>query len=182
MINIHNHQQTNANLMRAVIENPTRYINNKINGMNVLCKIITANKPEEIICKICIPDLLIHEAIRWYHLVLGHPGITRLTDSITLRFCHPHLMQYCKEYRCEDNCTAAKNQNRGYTHLGAREAKAVPWEEVAAVDLIGPWHIVVNNMPLEFKALTAIDPVTNLLEIQQINNKTSLNIAQQFSN
>ena len=112
MINIYNHQQTDANLMRAAIKNLIRYINKKINGINVLCKIRTPNEPEEINWKICIPDLIIYEAIRWYHLVLGHQGIRRLTNSMTARFYHPHLTRYCKEYRCKDNCTAAKNQNR----------------------------------------------------------------------
>ena len=55
-----------------------------------------------------------------FNLVLGHPGITRLTGSMREIFYHPYLMQYCKEYICKDNCTTAKNQNRGYSHLGAR--------------------------------------------------------------
>ena len=92
------HQQTDANLMRAAEENPTIYINNAINGINIICR--TANESEEINWKICIPDSLIHEAIRWYHLILGNPGTTRLIDSITARFYHPHLTRYCKEYRC----------------------------------------------------------------------------------
>ena len=54
-----------------------------------------------------------------------------------------------------------------------------PWNEVA-VDLIGPWTVMVNEVKLEFKALTCIDPVTNLAEAIRINNKTSQHVANQF--
>ena len=40
----------------------------------------------------------------------------------------------------------------------------------------------MNGMEITFQALTIIDTVTNLLEIIRINNKTSENVAQQFSN
>ena len=40
----------------------------------------------------------------------------------------------------------------------------------------------INDIPLEFKVITAIDPVTNLFERQQINDKTSVNTDQQFLN
>ena len=51
-----------------------------------------------------------------------------------------------------------------------------------AVDLIGPWKAMVNGQELEFKALTIMDTVTNLLEIVRIDNKTSENITQLFAN
>ena len=50
------------------------------------------------------------------------------------------------------------------------------------MDLIGPWRVTVNEIELEFKALTCIDPVTNLAEAIRINNKTSRHIADQFRN
>ena len=53
------------------------------------------------------------------------------------------------------------------------------WNEVA-VDLIGPWAIKVGNEEVEFNALTYIDPVTNLVEIIRINEKTAEHCSQQF--
>ena len=50
------------------------------------------------------------------------------------------------------------------------------------MDLIGPWKVTVNEIELEFKALTCIDPVTNLAEAIRINNKTSNHVADQFQN
>ena len=41
---------------------------------------------------------------------------------------------------------------------------------------------MVNGQELEFKALTIMDTVTNLLEIVLIDNKTSKNITQLFAN
>ena len=50
------------------------------------------------------------------------------------------------------------------------------------IDLIGPWEIVVNGNICEFKALTCIDPVTNIVELIQITNKTMGHVAEQFEN
>ena len=61
------------------------------------------------------------------------------------------------------------------------EVNITPWHTVA-VDLIEPWKTVVNGQTLEFKALTIMDTVTNLLEIVQIDNKSSENITQLFAN
>ena len=55
------------------------------------------------------------------------------------------------------------------------------WDEVA-VNLIGPWKIKVNGQIFVFNALTCVDPVTNLVEIIRIQNKTSNHVAQQFEN
>ena len=51
----------------------------------------------------------------------------------------------------------------------------VPWDEVC-VDLIGPWKIEIQGREIEFNALTSIDPVTNLVELVRIDNKTSHHI------
>ena len=82
--------------VREALENATKYINKEINKIYVLCVIKTPNKPEEMNWKICLPNLHIHEAIRWYYLLVGQP---RLTYSIMERFYHTFLTQYCKEYR-----------------------------------------------------------------------------------
>ena len=62
-----------------------------------------------------------------------------------------------------------------------------PWREVA-VDLIGPWKVKLGNVPnedrqesyIEFNAFTCIDPVTNLVELIRINNKTAAHIGAKF--
>ena len=51
-----------------------------------------------------------------------------------------------------------------------------------AVNLIGPWKIQVNGRTFVFSALTCIDPVSNLVEIIRINNKSADHILDQFSN
>ena len=74
-----------------------------------------------------------------------------------------------------------KKQGRGYRKLPLRHAEIAPWNEVC-IDLIGPWEIVVNGNICEFKALTCIDPVTNLVELVRITNKTMGHVAEQFEN
>jgi len=57
----------------------------------------------------------------------------------------------------------------------------MPWEEVHA-DLIGPWKIEISGQEVEFNALTCIDPVTNLVELIRVQNKTADHVQQQFQN
>ena len=69
----------------------------------------------------------------------------------------------------------------GYRKLPPRHATLAPWNKVA-VDLIGPWAVTVGQHKYEFDALTCIDPVTNLVEIIRLNNRTAHHVAQQFEN
>ncbi len=49
------------------------------------------------------------------------------------------------------------------------------------MDLIEPWIVQVRGKPHQFDALTAIDTVTNLIEIVRIDNKESDHIARKFA-
>ena len=91
------------------------------------------------------------------------------------------LSTICQQYQCPDDYGMIKNQGRQYRHLVAQEVNIALWHTVS-VDLIGPWTTLVNGQELEFKALTIIDTVKNLLEIVQIDNKKSENITQLFAN
>jgi hypothetical protein len=61
------------------------------------------------------------------------------------------------------------------------------WPEVA-LDLIRPCKVNLGNTPnedgqessVEFNALTCIDPVTNLVELIRMNNKTAAHIGNKF--
>jgi len=60
---------------------------------------------------------------------------------------------------CE-HCQRNKLSGKGYGLLPEREIRSIPFEE-CAVDLIGPWIILVRKKPYEFNALTVIDIVSN---------------------
>ena len=58
----------------------------------------------------------------------------------------------------------------------------VTWEEVA-VDLIGPWTVKIRGKTTQkVFALIIIDTTSNLVELVQIDNKSSENIARSFYN
>jgi hypothetical protein len=52
----------------------------------------------------------------------------------------------------------------GCGKLPGCDAQLLPWNEVAA-DLIGSWKISTDGRELEFKALTCIDPVPDLVKL-----------------
>ncbi len=48
------------------------------------------------------------------------------------------------------------------------------------MDLIGPWIVQVRGNPYEFSALTAIDTVTDLVELIRVDDKTLEIIARKY--
>ena len=175
MINIVNHQQVDYDLLERAAQDH-RYVICNVNGTDVMC-----HKEENEDWRLCLPEGLIKESIKFYHLLLGHCGTQRLYDTMRARFHHPGLYTKCESYKCPDNCHMYKNQGRSYGHHAPRQAQLLPWNE-CAVDLIGPWKIIIGEKELVFKALTIIDPVTNILEIIRIDNKSAEHVAQKFSN
>ena len=63
--------------------------------------------------------------------------------------------------------------------LPTREAPLAPWAE-EMINLIGPWKMQVNNNDVYSNALTCIDPVTILVEIIRIENKTAEHVSRKF--
>ena len=149
----------------------------QFNGIPLICY-AQNDKP----WRICIPDQHLNRVVDWYHRILGHSGITRVHDTIAVHFFHPHLRDRTEERisSCE-HCQKHKLVGRGVGELPPREAPLLPWEEVA-VDLVGPWPVEVNGRELLFHALTCIDPVTNLVELVRIQNKTAAYVGMKFEN
>ena len=104
--------------------------------------------------------------------------MVRLYNSIRQHFHVPGLRLECERYKCK-NCQKNKLIGPGYGLLPPREAPLTSWSEVM-VDLIGPWKVEINNENVYFNALTCIDPVTNLVEIIRIENKTANHVARKF--
>lgn len=145
-------------------------------GLHIACYIPSPNEP----WKIFLPTNLLDQAIQWYHLALGHIGISRLYDTMHQHLYHPDLRNRIDDLvsHCQD-CQKQKNSTRGYGLLAPRQAAAHPWREVA-VDLIGPWKLDINNVQVLFSALTIIDTTTNLVELVRLEDKTAAHVARKF--
>ncbi len=95
------------------------------------------------------------------------------------RYYHRDLRQLADNLNC-DFCQRNKLDGKGYEFLPERKVCSIPFEE-CAVDLIEPWIVQVCGTPHQFEALTAIDTVTNLVEIVRIDSKDSEHIARKFA-
>jgi transposase InsO family protein len=130
-----------------------------------------------------IPAELLADATRWYHLALGHTGSQQhLLDTIQMHFYAPGLQQQVENITRQCNaCQRHKNVGRPYGELAAREAALTPWSDLS-INTIGPWTLQVSNQQVEFKALTIIDTVTNLVELVRLDNGSAAHAALQFEN
>lgn len=158
---------------------PNRFVVRMITNRPLICYRNAVEDPPGS-WRICLPTALLNDVLLWYHRVLGHCGTTRLYDSLRAHCYHPALKRQCEAFTC-GMCQQNKVSGAGYGDLPGRQAPLVPWNEVA-IDLIGPWKIDVQGVEVEFKALTCIDPVTNLVELIRIDNKTAAHVSQQFEN
>ena len=162
-----------------VERHPQRYAQQLLApGVNVICYMPAPNQP----WKIYLPNEVLGNAIRWYHLALSHIGMTRLYDTMSMHFYNPKLKNKIEDIigRC-DTCQRQKLVGRGHGETAPREAALLPWRDIA-VDLIGPWTIEVAGQPMTYNALTVIDLVTNLVEVVRITNKSAAHVGLAFEN
>ncbi|KAG7353949.1 integrase core domain containing protein [Nitzschia inconspicua] len=80
------------------------------------------------------------------------------------------LVTYCKDGE------EPKSAYLMRCYLAPWEADLLPWQEIHC-DSIGPWKIDFRARNIEFKAMTIIDPATNLIEIQPLLNGTAMEAA-----
>jgi hypothetical protein len=89
---------------------------------------------------------------------------------------HPKLCSVTEEVTRNCNiCQRQKLPRPQYGHLPPREGALLPWEEVA-LDLIGPWKVLLENESYNFDALTIIDPVSNFPDAIRLRNKTASHV------
>ena len=172
-------QQADVELQQHAARSPDKILQVQMApNVSIMCYVPEPNAP----WKIYLPQQLLTNAVRWYHLSLGHIGSSRLHDTLRMHFYHPQLKQKCeREVKRCDSCQRHKQVGRGHGALAGREVSLLPWRDVA-VDLIGPWTLYVAGQEVSFMALTIIDVVTNLVEIIRISNKTSAQVSLQFEN
>jgi Integrase zinc binding domain len=101
-----------------------------------------------------LPDSLLEQAIRWYHLALSHIGINRLTDTMSVIFYNPKLCPSVEAViKTCPHCQKYKNVLCRHGETAPREAGLLLWSEVT-MDMIGPWTIEVGDQTEKFSALT----------------------------
>ena len=129
--------------------------------------------------KICLPKTMVKDAIKWYHVALGHPGMERTRKTMEARYHSRYVRAESMRFKCA-HCEKYKADPKQWGLLPEREVTTEPFSEIA-VDLIGPWKIPVGNRVVEFNALTIIDMASNLVELTRIKNKKSKHVATEFA-
>jgi hypothetical protein len=110
---------------------------------------------------------------------MGHPGETRLHETLNQHYHHPKLRYHFDKLKCKD-CQKHKFADRGYSLLPKQEVRIAPWEEVTS-NLIGPWKVEVNGQQVEFNTLTCIDWASNLVELILVDIRTTKHICDKFT-
>jgi transposase InsO family protein len=172
------HYQSQSEATQQLLQHPNLYSLEKFGDIDLVCYKQPNQDP-----KIVLSDYMLPRLVQWYHLSGAHAeGMDRLEATIRRHFFHPRLREEVRKQvsQCK-TCQLMKRYTTNFGELAPRNALAFPWQEVH-VDLIGPWVIERNSLKYSFIALTAIDPVTNLVELCVVLDKSSATVAQAFDN
>jgi len=138
---------------------------------------------EQLLCyknRIFVPKVLRKHVVEWYHTYLLHPGETRTEETIAQHLYWPNIRKTVQEHvkTCE-KCQLAKRKRLKYGHVPIKnvDTETQPWRRLC-VDCIGPYKIKRRNKPpLEFQAVTMIDPATSWFEMRQLKTKKADEVA-----
>lgn len=138
---------------------------------------------EQLLCyknRIFVPKVLRKHVVEWYHTYLLHPGETRTEETIAQHLYWPNIRKLVQEQvkACE-KCQLAKRKRLKYGHVPMKnvDTETQPWRRLC-VDCIGPYKIKRRNQsPLEFQAVTMIDPATSWFEMRQLETKKADEVA-----
>ena len=78
------HQARDLPLQRKIMSDPDNYQHQGMQGLEVICKM--EQESDRSVWKIAMPESLVPDLLKWYHLVLGHCGNQRLCDTVKARF------------------------------------------------------------------------------------------------
>ncbi|MGH7974280.1 MAG: integrase zinc binding domain-containing protein, partial [bacterium] len=79
--------------------------------------------------RIELPSQLQRNSVKWYHIMAGHIGSSKLLATITSHFHFPGISAFVDDY-CRTCRPCQENKSlRGYGHLPAKDAESVPWTE-----------------------------------------------------
>jgi hypothetical protein len=94
-------QQEDQNLLALVTKFPNNYIYLKLDDdvEDIVCY---KKHPDQDDWKIALPEQMLPEVVQWFHQVLGHPGQTRMRDTLMQRYHHHRLRKTIDEYKCKE--------------------------------------------------------------------------------
>ena len=175
---IAHYQSTDNDLMNLPTTNPGEFTFQKFGSHDLVCRIVAGNQH-----RIALTGAMLPRIVTWYHLLTAHAeGMVRLEASLRRHFWHPRLREEIRQQlsTCQ-TCMEMKKNAPKYGLLAPRDVPGIPWSE-AHVDLIGPWEFKNNGLKMSLRAMTIIDPVTNLVEIVRVTSTKSAENTRVFKN
>jgi len=174
---IANHQTNDQRAQDYLRDEPDKFEMHNHGGSNLISR-----RASDGSWKIVLPEAVVDEVIEWYHSITSHGGQTRTRQSIETFFYYPNLRDKIKEHidAC-DSCQRNKDSGKIQGHAPPRDETAVPFSDVA-VDLVGPWKVMVNGRIIEIFALSSICVASSLFELIRVDEKSSQHVWQKFVN
>ena len=90
-------QQDDTELQARVEKHTSLYFTKKIGDFSIVCYLKDFEKRNEK-WRIALPKKMVKSAIKWSHIVTGHPGSKKLRLTLEQRYYHPEMRRYIDAY------------------------------------------------------------------------------------
>ena len=114
-------QQQDEQLLTLQVKYPDQYIYTSLDKEvdDIMWYVHQGDNPDEQWC-IALPQQMLEEIVKWFHQVMGHPGVQRLREALQQCYHHPKVQYTMDRFRCE-HCQRHKLSGKGYQLLPKRE-------------------------------------------------------------
>jgi hypothetical protein len=120
-------QQQDNELQQLVTRRPNENIRRDFTDTVSLITYVRPSNNPNLEWKICLTEPMLLSVVRWYHVLLGHVGQTRLLHTLNMRYHHQYLCCTITNFNCEA-CQLRTVGGRPYGHFGARDVNGNPWQ------------------------------------------------------
>lgn len=111
-----------------------------------------------------LPETLILNTIRWYHLLFGYYGSTRLYNTIRAKFIGTGLCMRYKNYRCPYNSGQYNQQKWLMINYLCNKQILLPRMRLVLI-LLDPGRLLLVTMSMNLMLLLVLILLLNLLNL-----------------
>ena len=109
---IHESQQDDTELLACKEKHSELYFVQKVGAFKIICH-ANDRKNRNTKWQIALPKKMVKSTLKWFYIVMRHPGSKKLRLTLEQRYYQPAIRRYIDAYKCAD-CQHHKLDGKRY--------------------------------------------------------------------